>query len=457
MNKILVIDDDFAIQASLRLLLDENGFQTLCAGNPEEACNYMRKDSFDLILLDMNFSIETTGKEGLDLLKEIRIRDPAVPVILITAWGTIELAVEGMKGGASDFLCKPWSNRDLLASMETALQLSGPEDPARSVDRKELDGRYELSGIIGEDPAMLEILRTIGRVASTDASVLILGESGTGKEIIAEAIHRNSKRAGESFIKVNMAGIPSSLFESEMFGHIKGAFTDAVNNRTGRFQSADRGTIFLDEIGDVDPANQVKLLRVLQERSFEILGSSKTCMVDIRVISATNKELKHMVNNGSFREDLYYRINLISIIVPPLRERPGDIPLLTDHFLKILGNAYELNNIKIDDNAVAWLCSRSWPGNIRELRNLLERTVVLSSDSIITVDLLKAHSSDTETNRNNADSLPPVGEMTLNEMEGRMIRKTIMHFNGNISYAADSLGLSRSALYRRMEKYGIKA
>ncbi len=455
MNKILIIDDDFAIQTSLKLLLNENGYNTVCADDPNQAQAWLEKEQFQLILLDMNFSIETSGREGLELLQTIKIGYSQTPVILITAWGSVQLAVEGMKGGASDFICKPWSNNDLLTRIDTILSLSGDWNCDQSPDRKTLTDKYDFTDLIGEDPEFLKVLQTVARVSGTDAPVLILGESGTGKELIAEAIHNNSRRVKESFVKVNMAGIPSSLFESEMFGHKKGAFTDAGRDRTGRFTLAHKGTIFLDEIGDVDPGNQVKLLRVLQERSFEILGSSTTTKVDTRLISATNKNLKNMAGNGTFREDLFYRINLITITIPPLRERRSDIPLLVGHFVNIIKKSYRLPEIEVESSALSWLCSRNWPGNIRELRNLLERTIVLSPDNKITTEQLIINSSDNIGQKDSTDPLPTVGEMTLNEMESGMIKKTLEHFEYNISKTANSLGLSRSALYRRLDRYNI--
>ncbi len=455
MNKILIIDDDFAIQTSLKLLLNENGYNTVCADDPNQAQTWLKKEHFQLILLDMNFSIETSGREGLELLQTIKTVYTPTPVILITAWGSVQLAVEGMKGGASDFICKPWANNDLLTRINTILSLSGDGNCDQSPDRKTLTDKYNFTDLIGDDPEFLKVLQTVARVSGTDAPVLILGESGTGKELIAEAIHNNSRRVKESFVKVNMAGIPSSLFESEMFGHKRGAFTDAGRDRTGRFTLADKGTIFLDEIGDVDPGNQVKLLRVLQERSFEILGSSTTTKVDTRLISATNKNLKNMAGNGTFREDLFYRINLITITIPPLRERKSDIPLLVGHFVNIIKKNYGLSEIEVESSALSWLCSRNWPGNIRELRNLLERTIVLSRDNKITTEQLIINSSDNIGQKDSADPLPTVGRMTLNEMESGMIKKTLEHFEYNISKTASSLGLSRSALYRRLDRYNI--
>ncbi len=298
---ILIIDDDIAVRTSLLLLLQQAGYEAAGVSTPEEALHSIRTNPPALVLLDLNFSIDTSGKEGMTLLKQIRQQQDALPVILITGWGSIALAVQGMKLGANDFISKPWNNDNILQSVKTLLQL---QHKATHRTRKQLDGLYNFQHIIGEDPKMMDILETIGRVAATDASILIMGESGTGKELIAEAIHQNSTRRNKPFIKVNLGGISTSLFESEMFGHVRGAFTDARYDRTGRFEMAHKGTIFLDEIGDLDSSSQVKLLRVLQDRTYEVLGSSRTKVVDTRIVCATNKNLHEMVALGTFREDL---------------------------------------------------------------------------------------------------------------------------------------------------------
>src|SRR5687768_9498094 len=335
---ILIIDDDIAVRTSLMLLLQNEGYEVMSAEEPIQAITLIKEKTPQLIILDLNFSIDTSGKEGMHLLQAIKKLNDKIPVILITGWGTIELAVQGMKLGANDFLSKPWSNDHLLQSIKTILDLK--EKKREKHTRKELDSLYHFRHIIGEDEKMIDILETIGRVASTDASILIMGESGTGKELIAEAIHQNSSRANKPFVKVNLGGISTSLFESEMFGHVRGAFTDARTDRVGRFEMANKGTIFLDEIGDLDAGSQVKLLRVLQDRTYEILGSSRTKTTDVRVICATNKVLGEMVALGTFREDLLYRINLITIQLPSLRERPKDIPLLVNSFIRNLREIY---------------------------------------------------------------------------------------------------------------------
>ena len=320
---ILVIDDDRSVTASLSLLLKQAGYSSRAAASPDEALDVLGAEPCQLVIQDMNFSRRTTGDEGLALLGAIKTAHPQLPVILITAWGSIPLAVEGMKAGAADFVTKPWTNAQLLHRVETILGLAAarPDEAAELPTREELDRRHDFGDLLGSEPQMLRILQLVGRVALTDASVLITGESGTGKELIADAIHRNSRRRGKPFVKVNLGGIATTLFESEMFGHVRGAFTDARTDRKGRFEVAHGGTIFLDEIGDVESSSQVKLLRVLQDRTFEVLGSSQRREVDVRVVAATNRNLTDMVSRGEFREDLLYRINLIPIHLPPLRER----------------------------------------------------------------------------------------------------------------------------------------
>ena len=336
---ILVIDDDRSVTASLALLLKQAGHGSRAAASPEEALAILRAEPCKLVVQDMNFSRRTSGEEGLELLTSIKAAHPQIPVVLITAWGSIPLAVEGMKRGAADFVTKPWTNQHLLQTIETTLGVTAarPRLDDTPPTREELDGKYDFGELIGTDPRILRLLNLIGRIAATDASVLITGESGTGKELVADAIHRNSRRNARPFVKVNLGGIATTLFESEMFGHVRGAFTDARADRKGRFELAHGGTIFLDEIGDLDPAAQVKLLRVLQERTYEVLGSSLRREVDVRVVAATNRNLPDMVEHGEFREDLLYRINLIPIHLPPLRERRDDIPMLATRFLQGVG------------------------------------------------------------------------------------------------------------------------
>jgi len=353
---ILIVDDDPSIAASLALLLKQHGYRSATASGPDEALARIRAERPSLVIQDMNFTRRTTGEEGLQLLDAIRAAEPALPVILITAWGSISLAVEGMKRGASDFITKPWTNAHVVQSVETALGLAAMRaSGSGEKSRAQLDEEFDFSNIIGSDPKILRILDLVGRVAPTEASVLIMGESGTGKELIAEALHRNSRRRAAPFVKVNLGGISPTLFESEMFGHVRGAFTDARQDRKGRFETADGGTIFLDEIGELAAASQVKLLRVLQDRTYEVLGSSRTRSVDVRVIAATNRQLNDLVARGEFREDLLYRLNLITIQLPPLRERRGDVPPLATHFLRRAGEAYRVEVESISPRGMEWL------------------------------------------------------------------------------------------------------
>ena len=439
---ILIIDDDAAIRTSLTVLLKRAGYTTRAASNPEEAIAEVRRKVPQLALLDMNFSRFTTGDEGLTLLRQIKIFAPSVPVILMTGWASIDLAVAGIKAGAFDFIAKPWDNARLLDSIATALKLvSGDRADAGT------NATFDRRGIIGRHPALEKVLSTVARIAPTNASVLITGESGTGKELIAEAIHYNSNRRGKPFVKVNLGGMPPTLFESEMFGHKKGAFTDAVADRAGRFEIADGGTIFLDEIGELDMNCQVKLLRVLQERRFEPLGSSKTQTVDVRVICATNADLPRMVAEKRFREDLFYRINLITVELPPLRLRRGDIAALADHFIAGICNDSGLKKPAVTAEAYRRLSSFDFPGNIRELKNIVERAVLVNSG-----DTLDADSFD--INQASPSQSSP-GDNTIAGNERLIIASALERNEGNISRTASELGLSRASLYRRIDKYRL--
>lgn len=453
---ILIVDDDPSVTTSLSLLLRQAGYRAQSLSNPNEAVSLITTQSFQLVILDLNFSRRTTGEEGIELLKQIKATKPGLPVILLTAWGSIQLAVAGVRAGASDFITKPWTHQQLLQAVKTALELSAAHSShTPNPTRNKLEEQYNFNNLVGNDPKFLKILEVIGRIAATDASVLITGESGTGKELIAEAIHRNSPRANKAFIKVNLGGIPAQLFESEMFGHVKGAFTDARADRKGRFELADGGTIFLDEIGDLDASAQVKLLRVLQDRTYEVLGSSITRTVDIRVISATNRNLAEMVASGHFREDLLYRLNLIAVHLPPLRERSSDVRLIANHFLASMAKVYRRAELSISDAALKWLQSLPWPGNIRQLKHLIERTILVSGKDVLEVEDFRLP-LEMEASESSKDTLPQVGSMTLDEMEKAMILKALKHHSGNISRVAEALGMSRAALYRRFEKYGIE-
>lgn len=449
---ILICDDDAAVRSSLTLVLKRAGYETASVSSPKEAIDFVKETVPNLILMDMNYTKGTSGEEGLTLLKQVKVYCSDVPVILITAWGSINLAVRGIQSGAFDFVTKPWNNMALLNTIQTAIQL---QDNAVNVNEQDIsirDTNFRSDKIIGKSPLLLNVFNTISRVAKTNASVLITGESGTGKELIAEAIHENSNRSKNPFVKVNLGGISQSLFESEMFGHKKGAFTDAHYDRIGRFELANKGSIFLDEIGELDAACQVKLLRVLQDKTFESLGDSRPKQADVRVISATNRNLAEMVTKGTFREDLFYRINLITIRVPALRERIDDIPLLVSHFAKKQAEMNGLGNIEITSDAISFLRKLPYPGNIRELKNLVDRVIIVSGKNVIDANDFKDQYTEIPAHSANiTDSVYP-----LDELERNMILKALELYGGNHSKVATALGLTRQALYRRMEKYGIK-
>lgn len=447
---ILIIDDDSAVRSSLSFMLKRAGYTAQAVPGPREAMEIVRMEAPSLILMDMNFTLSTTGEEGLTLLKQVKLFRPDVPVILMTAWGSIQLAVQGMQAGAFDFITKPWNNAALLQRIETALELTAapkevPEEQGETLNR---------SHIIGKSQGLMQVLNTVARIARTNASVLITGESGTGKELIAEAIHINSQRAKQPFVKVNLGGISQSLFESEMFGHKKGAFTDATADRVGRFELANKGTIFLDEIGELDLSCQVKLLRVLQDQTFEVLGDSRPRKTDIRVVSATNADLRKMVSEGTFREDLFYRINLITVQLPALRERREDIPLLARHFADRQAEVNGLPRTEFSADAMNFLSRLPYPGNIRELKNLVERTILVSGKQT-----LDASDFDAQYLRYDepakALGTSSLAGMTLDEIERQTIMQAVEHYKGNLSQVAVALGISRAALYRRLEKFNI--
>ena len=449
---ILVIDDDMTIRTSLALLLKRAKYTVRTAGCPKEAIAIVKEEMPDVILMDMNFTLSTSGDEGLTLLKEVKLFCPAVPVILMTAWGSIELAVKGMQAGAFDFITKPWNNMALLERIQTALAVNAPSPTAE----EEPTGEFDRSFIIGNSPALKDILHTVKRIAPTNAGVLITGESGTGKELIAEALHRNSRRRQHNFVKVNLGGISQSLFESEMFGYRKGAFTDARTDHKGRFELADKGTIFLDEIGDLDIGSQVKLLRVLQDQTFEPLGDSRPHRLDIRVVCATNANLKQKIKEGLFREDLYYRINLIHIHLPALRERREDIPFLARHFMEMQVKSNHLPPTSLSNEATDYLMQLPLPGNVRQLKNIVERTVLISGHQTLTADDFRLYGDvDNASLPDSGEKTTSVDSCTLEDIESMAIRKVMDRCEGNIAMAARELGISRAALYRRLEKYGF--
>lgn len=447
---ILIVDDDNTVRLSLSVLLRREGCESTGVSTPAEALAAIRENpGIRLVVMDMNFSRSTSGEEGIELLRKVKVLRPALPVILITAWGSIPLAVEGMRLGAFDFITKPWDNREFCRQIKTALQLTASRDndaaPSGAV-------KFECPEIIGRSKAMTELLATAARIAATDAPVLLLGENGTGKELVAQAIHRNSARSSGPMVTVNIGGMPQPLFESEMFGHVKGAFTGAVADRPGRFEMADGGTIFLDEVGELDLSCQVKLLRVLQQHTFERIGENKTRSSDFRVIAATNADLPKMVRDRTFREDLYYRLNLITLRIPPLRERKSDIPLLVSHFAARCAGDLGAQAPEITADAVEYLKTLPFTGNIRELKNLVERTMLINGSA----DRLTA-----DDFRHNAIAGVPAADTsdassTLEGMELKAIAEAMAQYRGNISRVADALGITRQTLYRKLEKYGMK-
>jgi two-component system, NtrC family, response regulator HydG len=453
--RILIVDDDADVLLAARLFLRQHIEIVHTEKNPENIPDLLRNESYDLILLDMNFSRDaTSGKEGFHWLNKILEIDPAAAVILITGYGDIELAVQGIKEGATNFLLKPWENKKLLATINATMEVRKSK-----VELQDLRGKQKVliadqdaaySNIIGSSPAMMRVLNTVSKVAKTDANVLILGENGTGKEVIARAIHRASKRADEVFISVDLGAITESLFESELFGYKKGAFTDAKEDRAGRFETASKGTIFLDEIGNLSQNLQSKLLSVLQSRKVVRLGSNKEIPIDVRLICATNMPLYQMVNEGKFRQDLLYRINTVEIKLPSLRERTEDIEVLVEHFLDQYCKKYKIQKKRLNASTLKRLQTHHWPGNIRELQHAVERAVIMSEGH-----MLEPHDfflSDTQDSTEE-EILPT--NMNLEETEKMLVRKVVEKHGGNISRAAKELGLTRASLYRRMEKYDL--
>ncbi len=447
--RILIADDQKDILEALILLLKPEGFRIETAASPASIVASLEAGDFDVILIDLNYARDTTsGQEGLDLLERIRAMDSTLPVVLMTAWGSIELAVEAMRRGARDFVQKPWDNARLLAILHTQIELG------RALRRGErLEAENEIlrgegqPRMIAESAAMRPVLQIIARVGPSDANVLITGESGTGKGLVAQALHAASQRAGRPFVTVNTGGLTETLFESELFGHVKGAFTDARTDRVGRFELADTGTLFLDEIANVPLAQQAKLLRAIETGEFERVGSSRTKRVSIRIVSATNADLAADAAAGRFREDLLFRLNTVEIHVPPLRQRREDVPALAQHFLGIHGRHYRKAARGFEPAAMQALLSYSWPGNVRELDHAIERAVLMAAGETIGVADLVLKTPRESTSR--------LEEMSLEEVESYLIKRTLARFGGNVSRAAESLGLSRSALYRRLERFSL--
>jgi len=447
-SRILIADDQPDVIEALRLLLKAEGFQIEAVRSPAAAVKAVEARDFSLVLMDLNYARDTTsGQEGLELLNKLLAIDTALPVVVMTAWASVDLAVEAMRRGAKDFVTKPWDNPRLLATVRTQIDLG---NAVRAYRRLEEENRL-LRGkggpeIIAQSAAMRPVLEIVARVGPSDANILITGENGTGKGLIAQAVHAVSTRAAQPFISVNMGGLPEGVFESELFGHVRGAFTDAKSDRSGRFELADGGTLFLDEIGNIPLNQQAKILRTLETGEYERVGSSKTYRVNVRLVSATNADLAAAVAEGRFRQDLLFRLNTIAIHLPPLRERREDIPLLAQHFLKGHVERYRKAITGFDSGAIEALQAHPWPGNVRELDHAVERGVLMATGKVIRA---------ADLGLNAGAAAPRIEDMSLEEVEAHLIKRTMARCDGNARRAAEELGLSRSAFYRRLEKYGL--
>ena len=455
-GRILIVDDNEDLLAAARIFLKRHFAQIDIEKNPESIPDLIQNELYDVILLDMNFTKDvSSGSEGFHWLGKILEIDPSAVVVLITAYGDEQTAVQAIKSGATDFVLKPWENEKLLATISSAMKLSQTRQEIvalkdqKKVISAELNNQFH--DLIGESKAMQDVYKTIERVAETDANVLILGENGTGKELAARAIHAQSNRKNEPFISVDLGSITETLFESELFGHVKGAFTDAKDDRMGRFEAANRGTIFLDEIGNLSTPLQAKLLSALQSRQIVRVGSNRKTEIDVRLVCATNMPIYEMVMKNTFRQDLLYRINTIEINLPPLRERTEDITLLANHFLKIYSTKYKKQVHKISDATITRMGVYNWPGNIRELQHAVERAVIMSNTPVLQPEDFNFNISHAENDQDNVT----IEQFNLDEVEKILIRKALKKYNGNITQAANELGLTRSSLYRRLEKYGI--
>lgn len=447
-----MVDDDEDVLLAAKMLLKKYNYHVIIEKNPNKIPFLLNNDTYDVILLDMNFSKDTTsGKEGFEWLAQIKERDPQAVVIMITAFGDVEMAVRALKEGATDFILKPWQNEKLIATISTAIKLKKSYNEVDKLRKAKQMLEEQISqpfrDIIGQSPAIKEVFALIDKVAKTDANILILGENGTGKELVARAIHQKSLRKDNSFVAVDMGAITETLFESELFGHKKGAFTDAREDRPGRFELANGGTLFLDEIGNLSMSLQSKLLSALQSRQVTRVGSNTPVEVDIRLICATNMPLAQMVQEGRFRQDLLYRINTVEVHIPPLCERVDDIPMLANHFLNYYSKKYRKEVLSISNEAITKLKKYAWPGNVRELQHAIERAVIMADSPTL-------QESDFLFSRK-ANDAPSADTLNLDEVEKAAVIKAIQLHNGNISKAAEELGLTRASLYRRMEKYGV--
>lgn len=449
MSTVLIVEDEDKLRRVIELQLKAAGHEVLLAATAEIGLRLA--EQADLILTDLRLP----GMDGLALLAQLRRQNLTTPVIVMTAFGTVEAAVEAMKSGASDFLLKPFSLDHLMTVVGKALEIRALRDENRQL-KEELGVRYELDNIIGRSPSMREIFSTVMRVAPTRATVLLAGESGVGKDMIARAIHHHSPRAGRPFVKINCTALPENLMESELFGYEKGAFTGANVSKPGKFEQADTGTVFLDEIGDVPLPVQVKLLRILQEREFERLGSNKTRHIDVRVLAATNVDLRAALEEGTFREDLYYRLNVLPIDIPPLRERKEDIPFLAEHFVRKLAKDIGSPVQSISEGAIQRLSQYYWPGNVRELENVIERSMVLASGNTLEADDIRLDVEAKARPASAGDSFLPEGT-TLEQHEQSIIREALKRANGNKSQAARLLGLTRNALRYRLSQMGLES
>ena len=450
MPRILIADDQSDVLEALRLLLKAEGYEIEAVSSPAAVLRALEASDYNVLLMDLNYARDTTsGQEGLDLLTRIQVLDSTLPVVVMTAWGSIWIAVEAMRRGARDFVQKPWDNTRLLSILRTQVELGNVlrKEQRLEAENKLLRANVDRPLLIAESATMKPVLELINRVGPSDANVLITGENGTGKEVVAQTLHALSMRAAKPLVTVNAGALSEGVFESELFGHVKGAFTDAKTDRVGRFDLADGGTLLLDEIGNVPPNLQTKLLRVLETGEFERVGSSKTRRADVRVLSATNADLHQAMEEGRFRQDLLFRLNTVEIHLPPLRERREDIPLLAEYYLQQHSQHYRKRVTHFEDAAMDALQNYSWPGNVRELNHVAERAILMAEgESVRATDLGL---------RQGREGTPQLEEMSLEEVESFLIRKALARFNGNVNQAADILGLSRSALYRRLQKYGL--
>jgi len=447
--RILIADDQPDVLEALRLLLKSEGYQLESARTPLAVLDAIERKDFDAVLMDLNYARDTTsGREGLDLLTQIQAADATLPVVVMTAWGSVELAVEAMRRGARDFIQKPWENARLLSILRTQTDLARAIRRGQQLEAENRALRPEGGpALIAESPAMQPVLQLVARVGPSEANVLITGENGTGKGTIAQALHVVSGRASRPLVTVNAGGLSEGIFESELFGHVKGAFTDAKTDRVGRFELADGGTLFLDEIANVPLNLQAKLLRVLETGEFERVGSSRTRRVAVRILSATNAALSEEIGSGRFRQDLLFRLNTIEIQLPPLRDRREDIPALAAHFLRQHARRYRKQVTGFDSGAMQALLAHPWPGNIRELDHAIERAVLMAQDASVRTPELGL--------RTDRDTSSRIEDMSLEDVEGFLVRKAMGRHDGNVSQAAKALGLSRSALYRRLQRFGL--